>query len=142
MKIIMKTIRILLMHCVIEPLLNYSHDWLMNLSMFYRFVRRSVFTIQHYDDWKPRRRTFDPAFARRYTGCHVQYTIILIIMFLSHLNSLVPQLNKVAMEQIDNLRSRADGETVVDMAKEFGNAALEVISVVSRLVSVIPIFLI
>ena len=67
--------------------------------------------------------------------------IILIVNFRSHLNSLVPQLNKVAIEQIDNLKSRADGETVVDVAKEFGNAALEVISVVSRLVSVIPIFL-
>ena len=58
-----------------------------------------------------------------------------IIPFCSHLNSLVPQINKVAKEHlIDNLRSRADGETVVDMAKEFGRATLEVISVVSACV--------
>ena len=44
----------------------------------------------------------------------------------------MPQINKVAREHfIDNLRSRADGETVVDMAKEFGRATLDVISVVS-----------
>ena len=49
----------------------------------------------------------------------------------SHLNSLVPQFNKVAKEHfIDNLRSRADGETVVDMAKEFNSTTLQVISVV------------
>ena len=53
-------------------------------------------------------------------------------MFCSHLTSLVPQINKVAREHfIDNLRSRADGETVVDMLKEFGRATLDVISVVS-----------
>ena len=49
----------------------------------------------------------------------------------SHLNSLVPQFNKVAKEQlIDNLGSRADGETVVDMLKEFNSTTLQVISVV------------
>ena len=53
-------------------------------------------------------------------------------MFCSHLTSLVPQINKVAREHfIDNLRSRADGETVVDMLKEFGRATLDVISMVS-----------
>ena len=53
-------------------------------------------------------------------------------MFCSHLTSLVPQINKVAREHfIDNLRSRADGETVVDMLKEFSRATLDVISVVS-----------
>ena len=53
-------------------------------------------------------------------------------MFCSHLTSLVPQINKVAREHfIDNLRSRADGETVVDMVKEFGRAMLDVVSVVS-----------
>ena len=36
-----------------------------------RFIQRSVLTIQHYNDWKPRRRTFDPAFARRYDGQRV-----------------------------------------------------------------------
>ena len=61
--------------------------------------------------------------------------IIIIPAHYSHLNSLVPVLNKVAREHlIDNLRSRADGETVVDMLKEFGNAALQVISMVCRCV--------
>ena len=51
----------------------------------------------------------------------------------SHLNSLVPVLNKVAKEHlIDNLRSRADGETVVDMLTEFGRATLQMISIVSK----------
>ena len=51
--------------------------------------------------------------------------------FYSHLNSLVPVFNKVAREHfIDNLRSRADGETVVDMLTEFGNATLQMISMV------------
>ena len=91
-----------------------------------------MFTIQHYNDWKPRRRTFDPAFARRYWYCSRGYAHDVLITFCSHLNSLVPQLNNVTREHfIDNLRSRADGETVVDMAKEFGNAMLEVISMVS-----------
>ena len=49
----------------------------------------------------------------------------------SHLNSLVPQFNKVGKEHfIDNLRSRADGETLVVMAKEFNSTTLQVISVV------------
>ena len=53
--------------------------------------------------------------------------------FYSHLNSLVPVFNKVTKEHlIDNLRSRADGETVVDMLKEFGNATLQMISIVSK----------
>ena len=54
-----------------------------------------------------------------------------ISSFCSHLNSLVPVFNKVAREHfIDDLRSRADGETVVDMAKEFGDATLHMISMV------------
>ena len=57
-------------------------------------------------------------------------------MFCSYLNSLVPVFNKVAREHfIDNLRSRADGETVVDMLKEFGDSTLEVISMVSEYVT-------
>ena len=48
----------------------------------------------------------------------------------------MPVFNKVAREHlIDKLRSRADGETVVDMAKEFGDATLEVISMVSEYVT-------
>ena len=67
-------------------------------------------------------------------GMHTMYWS-LYHTFCSHLNSLVPQLNKVAREHfIENLRSRADGETVVDMAKEFGNATLEVISTVRRII--------
>ena len=54
-----------------------------------------------------------------------------ISSFCSHLNSLVPVFNTVAREHfIDDLRSRADGETVVDMAKEFGDATLHMISMV------------
>ena len=49
----------------------------------------------------------------------------------SHLNSLVPVFNKVAREHfIDDLRSRADGHTVVDMMQEFGNVTLQMISMV------------
>ena len=60
-----------------------------------------------------------------------QCVMYAISSFCSHLNSLVPAFNKVAREHfIDNLRSRADGETVVDMAKEFGNATLHMISMV------------
>ena len=41
----------------------------------------------------------------------------------------MPQFNKVATEHlIDNLRTRADGKTVVDMRKEFGSTTLQVIS--------------
>ena len=91
-----------------------------------------MFTIQHYNDWKRRRRTFDPAFARRYIT-YGSVNITLYHTFCSHLNSLVPQLNKVTREHfIDNLRIRADGETVVDLLKEFGNATLEVISMVNE----------
>ena len=43
----------------------------------------------------------------------------------------MPVFNKVAREHIvDKLRSRADGETMVDLSEEFSNATLEVISVV------------
>ena len=62
-------------------------------------------------------------------GCTIVF--IQTLSFCSHLNSLVPVFNKVAREHfIDNLRSRADGETVVDMLKEFGNATLQMISTV------------
>ena len=55
----------------------------------------------------------------------------MLMLHCSHLNSLVPKFNKVAKEHfIDNLRSRADGETVVDMLKEFNSATLQVISMV------------
>ena len=95
-----------------------------------RLIRRSVLTIKRYEDWKIRRRTFDPAFAKRCVRVSGEYTWFYTLF--SHLNSLVPVFNKVAREHfIDDLRSRADGETVVDMAKEFGNAALQVISMVS-----------
>ena len=57
--------------------------------------------------------------------------------FCSHLNSLVPVFNKVAREHfIDNLRSRADGKTVVDLSKEFGNITLQMISMVCVTTSV------
>ena len=53
--------------------------------------------------------------------------------FCSYLNSLVPMFNKVTREHlIDNLRSRADGETVVDMLTEFNTTTLQVISMVSE----------
>ena len=43
----------------------------------------------------------------------------------------MPVFNKVAREHfIDNLRSRADGKTMVDMMKEFGNVTLQMISMV------------
>ena len=57
--------------------------------------------------------------------CHFSFCIV------SHLDTLVPQFNKVAREfLIDNLRERADGKTVVDMWNEFGKTTLQVISVV------------
>ena len=62
--------------------------------------------------------------------CHLRK--LCFFNFFSHLNSLVPVFNKVAKEHlIDNLRSRADGETVVDMLTEFNTTTLQVISVVS-----------
>ena len=49
----------------------------------------------------------------------------------------MPVFNKVAREHvIDNLRSRADGETVVDMAKEFCDATLQSVSVILAQVAI------
>ena len=54
-------------------------------------------------------------------------------MLYSHLNSLVPQFNKVAREHfIDKLRTKADGQTMVDLLNEFGNTTLQMISTVSE----------
>lgn len=55
----------------------------------------------------------------------------MIIYIASYLNSLVPQVNEVAIVQaIDNLRNRADGKTIVDMEKEFMNIIIQIFSVV------------
>ena len=44
----------------------------------------------------------------------------------------MPQFNEVAKQHlIDDLRSVADGQTVVDMSKKLGNATLQMISIVS-----------
>ena len=54
------------------------------------------------------------------------------LLFFSRLNDLVPVFNKVAREHlIANLRSRADGQIVVDMMKEFAISTLQMISLVS-----------
>ena len=61
----------------------------------------------------------------------MNYNYCRLIHIASYLNSLVPQFNKVAIDHLENnLRSRADGKTVVNMEDVFLNAALQFLSIV------------
>ena len=90
--------------------------------------------MQHYDEWKGRRRAFEPAFARRssigsqyrqtYTMC-----IYVLYCFHSNLKELVPVFNKAAKSVIEErMSSSADGKTVVDLKEVFYQVAFQIIS--------------
>ena len=40
-----------------------------------RFMKRSVGTVLHYDDWKDRRKIFDQAFTKKLVYMYVRYAL-------------------------------------------------------------------
>lgn len=87
--------------------------------------------LQHYDEWKDRRRAFDPAFAKRYCQIRKRHTFATYSIALCHsyLKDLVPVFNKAAKSVIEEkMKTNADGRTVVDIKEVFYQVAFQIIS--------------
>ena len=56
----------------------------VNNDLFSRFVKKSLANIQHYEDWKDRRRAFEPAFTRRCSlnNCNSSLILIITVIFV------------------------------------------------------------
>ena len=115
---------------------NFMHN-IVHVCM-HRLLKNSLLTIQHYDDWKDRRRTLDQAFVRRWEMKLVNYVHLSLCSYytshshFSYLRGLVPVYNSVVKRDlIEALREKADGTTKVLFKTEISRVSLQVISEVS-----------
>ena len=89
-------------------------------------MENGLVLIETYDEWKVRRRTYDPSFGKKYTIC-LAHTSSITTNLISYLQSLVPRFNEVAQQVfIKDLKQCVD--TVVDMKHKFSLITLYIIS--------------
>ncbi len=119
------------------------HILIFSLLSFFlscRFVGKSILTIESYEEWKDRRKNYDPSFSRR-SACSWLYYYYDRIIIIRSLDDLIPQFNKVINKYlVKNLKDSIDsGKTIVDMKSLFSKVTLEVISWVRQSIHIVTI---